>query len=266
MTRHITRPGFFPALSGLLLATAFTTAGFAQTPAPTPPPPQTLQMTVVQVKLDMGREWREYLQNDANPAAIKAGVKERGVWTTATFGEGGEYVIVTPIENLAQFDGPSPIVKALGQEGATALLAKRQRLINGSRSFTLTARPELGFAPAPGYQVKLAVRSTSTVLPGHVAEFIKSTKEGAAVMAKTNAKGVLVGQVGLGGNPNEFISLVLFDSFADLAGFPQAFAKAAAEAKLAPAPAGTVAHSEWSVTRYVPELSIIPAPPKAGIK
>ena len=266
MTRHITPTRFLPALSVLLWATAFTTAGFAQTPTPTPPPPQVSQVNIVQVKLEMGREWREYVQNDANPAAIKAGVKQRGVWTTATFGEGGEFVIVTPIENFAQFDGPNPMVKAIGQEAATALLAKRQRLINGSRSFSITARPGLGFAPAPGYQMKLAVRSTSTVLPGHVAEFIKSAKEGAAVMAKTNAKGVLVGQVGLGGNPNEFISLVLFDSFADLADFPQAYAKAAAEAKLAPAPAGTVANSEWRVYRYLPALSIIPAPPKAGIE
>ena len=108
MTRHITPTSFFPAPSALLEATAFTTAGFAQNPTPTPPLRQSSQLTTVQVKPEMGRDWREYPQNDANPAAIKAGVKQRDVWTTATFGEAGEFVIVTPIENLAQFDGPTP--------------------------------------------------------------------------------------------------------------------------------------------------------------
>ena len=264
MTRHITPTRFFPALSVLLWATAFTTAGFAQTPTPTPPPPQVSQVNIVQVKLEMGREWREYVQNDANPAAIKAGVKQRDVWTTATFGEGGEFVIVTPVENFAQFDGPNPMVKAIGQEAATALLAKRQRLINGSRSFAITARPDLGVAPAPDYQAKLGVVARTIVAQGHMADFVKYTKELSAVVAKTNAKGVAVSQIGLGGNPNEFITLVLFDSFADIGKFPAAFAKAAAEAKLTAAPADTEAISEWRVYRYVPALSIIPAPQKAG--
>ena len=266
MTRHITPTRFFPALSVLLWATAFTTAGFAQNPTPTPPPLQAYLVNIVQVKLDMGREWREYLQNDANPAAIKAGVKQRDVWTTATFGEGGEFVIVTPIENFAQFDGPNLVVKAIGQEAATALAAKRQRLINGSRSFSITARPDLGVAPAPDYQAKLGVVARTIVAQGHMADFRKNAKELSAVVAKTNAKGVLVSQIGLGGNPNEFITLVLFDSFDDIGKFPAAMAKAAAEAKLTPEPADTEANSEWRVYRYVPALSIIPAPQKAGIK
>jgi hypothetical protein len=262
--RHIPPTRAFPALSVLLWATAFTTAGFAQNPAPTPPPRQTYQMAVVQVKPEMGREWRDYIKNDANPAAIKAGVTRRQVWTTATFGEAGEYVLVTPIENFAQFDGPSRVVKALGQEAADALLAKRQRLINGSRSFAVTARPDLSVAPEPGYQLKLAVSARKIVAQGHMADFAKYTKELSAVIAKTNAKGVLVSQIGLGGNPSEFITLVLFDSFDEIGKFSEAFTKSSAEANLTPEPAGTVANSEWRVYRYSPELSIIPVPQKAG--
>jgi len=87
---------------------------------------------------------------------------------------------------------------------------------------------------------------------------VKYTKELSAVIAKTNAKGVSVSQIGLGGNPNEFITLVLFDSFADISNFQAAYAKAATEAKLTPAPAGTIVNNEWRVYRYAPELSIIP--------
>lgn len=264
MQKHITTTKLFQAFSALLLAATFTTFAFAQNqPAP---PPQSYSVTVIRVKPEMGREWQEYLKNDANPALVKSGVKQRGVWTTATFGEGGEYVLVTPIENLAQFDGPSPLVKAIGQEAATALGAKRNRLINGSHSFGLTARPDLGIAPKPDYQFKLAISARNSVVPGHGADFVKSSKDISAVIAKTSAKGVLVSQVGLGGDPNEYITLVLFDSFADIDKFWPMFNKAAAEAKLAPAPAGTVAHTEWIVYRFVPELSIIPAPQKAENK
>ena len=257
MTSHITRTRFLPGLSVLLWATAFTTAGMAQTPAPAPPP-QTAQLTIVHVKPDMGAAWQEYLKNDANPAVVKSGVTRRQVWTTATFGEGGEYAIVTPVPDLSQFDDPTPLFKAIGQEGQTALMAKRQRLIIDSRSMLITARPDLGVASAPGYQAKLGVSSRTIVAQGHMADFLKSTKELSAVIAKTNAKGVSVSQIGLGGNPNEFITLVLFDSFADIGNFQAAYAKAAAEAKLTPAPAGTIVNTEWRVYRYVPELSIIP--------
>ncbi len=255
MTRRITRTRSFPGLSLLLLATAFTTAGFAQTPTP---PPQTSQLTIVRVKPEMGPAWQEYLKNDANPAVIKSGVKQRSVWTTATFGEGGEYAIVTPIADLSQFDDPTPLFKTLGQEGQTALMAKRQRLIIDSRSVVITARPDLGVAPTPDYHAKLGVSSRSIVAQGHMADFVKYTKELSAVIAKTNAKGVAVSQIGLGGNPNEFITLTLFDSFADISKFPAAFAKASAEAHFTPAPAGTMVNTEWRVYRLVPELSIIP--------
>ena len=131
---------------------------------------------------------------------------------------------------------------------------------------TVEYQPELipGFAPALDYQRKLAVSARSIVAQGHNADFVKNAKEVSAVVAKTNAKGVLVSRIGLGGNPDEFITLVLFDSFDDIGKFSAAFAKASAEAKLAPLPAGTVAHSEWRVYRYLPALSITPAPQKAG--
>jgi hypothetical protein len=244
----------FPGLSVLLLSTAFTAAGFAQAPAP----PQTSQLTIVRVKPDMGAAWQDYLKNDANPAVIKSGVKQRSVWTTATFGEGGEYAIVTPIADLSQFDDPTPLFKALGQAGQSALLAKRQRLIIDSRSVLITARPDLGVAPKPDYHAKLGVSSRAIAAQGHMADFVKYTKELSAVIAKTNAKGVVVSQIGLGGNPNEFITLVLFDSFADIGNFRAALAKAMADAKPIPAPAGTIVNTEWRVYRLVPELSIIP--------
>jgi hypothetical protein len=259
MQRHCSITKLFAVL---FVAATLATLAFAQTP----PAQQTYSVVVVQVKPEMGGEWQDFLKNHANPALQKGGVKQRSVWTTATFGEGGEYVLVTPIESLSQYDNPSPVVKALGQEGETALLAKRQRLITGYRTFMITARPDLGVAPKAGYAFKLGVGATVNVTPGRIADYEKSLKDLSAALAKTNAKGVLVSRVGLGGDPNSYITLALFDNWDDVDKFPAAFAKASADAKLAPPAAGIVAHTEWRVYRFVPELSIIPAAQKAENK
>ena len=79
------------------------------------------------------------------------------------------------------------------------------------------------------------------------------------IFKKTNVKGILTFKGVLGGDPNEYGSLVLFDSFADLGQFPAAMGKAAAEAKLGPMPQGVVLHTEQTTVRLVPELSL-PAP------
>jgi hypothetical protein len=104
--------------------------------------------------------------------------------------------------------------------------------------------------------------AATDIAPNRTEEYEKYSKESLSVMRKTNAKGMLVGRVGLGGNPNRYIAYVLFDSFTDLSQFPAAYAKAAAGAKLAPMPAGIVMQTEWTTMRYVPELSIQPAAPK----
>ena len=245
-------------LGALLLAALIAAPGEAQNAAPAQPPPS--QLSIVHVKPDMGPEFIDYLKNDANPAQIRAGVKSRQVWSTATFGEGGEYAIVTPITNMADFDEPTPLTKALGAEGAAALGAKRARLINGTQTMMINARPALGVAPPAGYQPKLGITARVIVADGHMADCMQYTKALSAVIAKTNAKGVVVNQFGLGGNPNEFIVLVLFDSFADIGRFQSLYDKAAAEAKLGPRAPGTESNAEWRVYRYRPELSIVPAP------
>lgn len=249
-------------LGAACVALLFALTSFAY--AQNPPAQQSYQVTTVQVKPEMEREYGDYLKNEAIPALQKGGVKQRAVWRTATFGEGGEYVFLTPIESLAEFDNPNPVVKALGQEGAAALWAKRQRLVSSSRSVQITARPDLGVAPKADYAYKLGVGVITNVTPGRTDEYEKYVKDLSATLAKTNAKGVLVGKAGLGGDPNSYRLMVLFDNWADLEKFQAARAKAAAETKLTPAAAGVVAHSEWRVYRYVPELSITPTPQRAA--
>jgi hypothetical protein len=128
----------------------------------------------------------------------------------------------------------------------------------------LTIRPDLGIALPSGYVPKLAVMSTTSVAPGRTADYEKHSKELLPVMGKTNVKGMLVRRVAFGGDPNKYLSLVLCDSFTDMDQFGPAFTKAATEAKLAPQPAGIVMHSERTIVRYVPELSIQPSAQKTA--
>jgi quinol monooxygenase YgiN len=116
----------------------------------------------------------------------------------------------------------------------------------------------LSIAPKPGYTPKIGVLVINSVAPGRTEDFEKSSKEVIAAIGKTNAKGCLAFKMVLGGDPNEYNSLVLFDSFADIQKFGPAFGKALTEAKLGP-DAGTVIHREYTVIGYVPELSIQPA-------
>jgi hypothetical protein len=249
--------------SVLLLAAMFAFFSFAQNkPAQntaTTQAPQAYRMSDWQIKPEMGLEWADFLKNELNPALRKAGYKQWFVWRTAIFGQTGRYLVGGRMEGLAQLDEqPSPVVKAIGQEAATKLAARLMRFMESSRSFSLTPMADLSILPKTGYAPKLAVMVINTVAPSRTAEYEKGVKEMVAAIGKTNVKGLLVGRIGLGGNPNEYILTALFDNFADLEKFPQAMAKAAAEVKLAPAPAGIVTRTEYDVMSYVPEASIEP--------
>ena len=266
MNRPFAKTKFVAALSMLFVAATFAPQVFAQDKPNAPAAPQLYSVSVVRVISGMGDAFREFRKAERIPALRKGGVKQQGVWTTANFGGAGEYVIATPVESLSQYDSPGPVVKALGEEAARAHNTKMARMIADSHTFLITLRPDLSLAPKPGYEFKIAFRIRVSVTPGRAADYEKNIKEALAVIAKTNAKGVLVSQVGLGGNPNEYLGLILFDSFADLQQFIPSFGKALAEAKVAPPAPGVVAHTEFAVYRYLPELSIQPPVQRADAK
>jgi len=260
MRRYISTTQKYVGVSTLFLMAMFTIFSFAQTkPAPKAAASQTPQQYLIGVahlQPGMAIEWQEFMRNQYIPAMKKGGVNRLSIWRTATFGESGEITITRPIEGLAELDAPTPIVKALGQDGSAALWAKAQRFVTSSRNFMCTSRSDLSIAPPSGYEFKLAYLIMASVAPGRTADYEKNHKEMLAVLGKTNAKGVLVNKVGFGGDPNEYRLLVLFDSFTDLGKFSAAFAKARDEMKLAPQTAGIVTHIEYRTIRYAPELSL----------
>lgn len=267
MQIHIATSKLFLAFGAMLLAVSLTPLCFAQNQPAAPP---STQVTIIHVNPEMAAEFREYLKNDSLPAYLKAGVKERSVWVRATFGEGFEYGIGMPIENLAQYDNPNPLVKALGQAGYDTLSAKRNRMIAGTHTFVVQPRPELSDVSRMTAPPKLAFMSTITVAPGRSADFEKYFKNDLMPILKkvsnVGIKGNLVSRAGLGGNTNQYVTLNFFDSFADFEKWAQALGKVEGYSALSAKTVGIITQRETAVWRYVPELSIAPTPAKTASK
>jgi hypothetical protein len=239
--------------------TTNTTSG--QTPAAAPDQRQWLSITVVSVKPEMMTEFQNFVKNETNPALRKGGAMWRDVWTTAASGDAFEYVIVAPIDNFAQYDGPGPLEKGLGKEGFAAWQAKASRYVNSVRRFVIRTRPDLSYEGKRTGPPKLAVVSHIHVAPGRGQDFENYTKNDFLPVLKQGQATYRVAETIFGGDANEFVTLTLRESFADLDKGPVAVQVLGAEgaAKLfQKLPAGAVVHIERYLARFVPELSIMP--------
>ena len=209
----------------------------------------------------MNAEWQEFRKNESMPMYRKAGTKQQTISAMSQFGETG-YLIASPIESLALYDGPGSAVRALGQEGAAAYGAKNARFIESTHALVLEMRPELSMPPAANYQTKLFVITTTTVAPGHDEEYENLVRTAVLPAIKKSApKGYLLGRVAYGGATNQYMSAVFVDSWADLQRYREAFAKESAAARIGAKSAGIVTGRENAIYRFVPELSIVPTMP-----
>lgn len=251
----------------ILLATLFllmtSTQVLSQSQAPTATP-VAYQVSVVQIKSGMRQEYLDFRKAETLPALKKAGVKEAGVWATTMFGQSGEYIFATPMESLAQFDEPGPIRRALGEEGARAHNTRQARFIETARTYAISLRPELSLTPKAGTALMLAIHTTIRIAPGRRAEYENIIKNDVLpILKKAEVKGYLLYRVVLGGDANEYHSLLLVDSFAEAQKTSQALNQEGF-GKLEPKAAGIVTHTETAMIRYVPEQSIRPDAQKAA--
>jgi hypothetical protein len=238
----------------------------AQNPTPTPqaaPAPEFVSITVVSVKPEMALEFQNFMKNTTNPALKKGGVKWREVWqSTGAAGDAFEYVLVTPVAKLADFDGPGPLEKGLGAQGVPAWQAKAGSLVNSVRRYIVRARPDLSFATQRTGAPKLAVVHSVHVAANRNGEYEDYLKNDFVPAMKQAGVTYLVYQTLFGGDANEYVTLTMRDSFADLDKGPvlvQALGAEAAQKLMQKMPAGAVVHLERSIARFVPDLSIAPA-------
>jgi hypothetical protein len=254
---HLTAQQSTPKPATAAQATA--AAKQAPQPASATPLPR-VAVTIVQIKPDLVDEWLEFQKNETIPTLRKGGVTGRTGLVTA-FGESFEYVFLTPLTSFAERDGESPIVKALGQDGARAFAQKNRRFIAHQRTFVATVRPDLSYQPTPAASLPIAVVSSYSIATGHNADFesyIKNDLTPAHKQLKTG--GFVVQQALFGGDGNSFVVATLLSNFAEIDKGPavtRAYGQARAAAiqqKLA----GIVTHVERTVVRMMPELSFQP--------
>ncbi|MGH9968772.1 MAG: hypothetical protein ACREBG_13215 [Pyrinomonadaceae bacterium] len=249
----------------LLLGAAQSNPSLPQTPTSTPQaalPSELLVITQVIVKPEMMVEFQNFMKNTTNPALKKGGLKWRAVWQSTNYaGDAFEFVLVAPLEKFADFDGPSPLEKALGSQGFAQWTAKAGSLVKSVHRYIVRTRPDLGVMSKP-YAPKLAVVASVHVANGRNQDFENYIKNDLApVMAKGGAN-YLVSQTIFGGDANAYTTLTLRDNFAEIDKGPvpiQVLGPEGAQRLFDKLPAGTVTHLERSIMRFVPELSFMPA-------
>jgi len=256
-------------ITTLILCGAEAHRTLAQTPTPTPTPaaaqtPQLLNITIVSVKPGMNNEFQDFIKNTTNPALKKGGLPWRTVWqNTPAGGDAFEYVLVSPVGKFAEYDGPGPLEKGLGAQGFAAWLTKGASLVNSVRRFMVRTRPDLSFERQPAGQPKLAVITSIHVAPNRNSDFENYVKNDYTPVMKQAQVSYLVSQTIFGGDANEYVTLTLRDSFADLDKGPvivQALGQEGSQKLMQKLPAGTVVHVERSLSRFMPDLSFMPAP------
>jgi len=252
----------------LMLMAAPSQRSLAQTPSPTPqaaPTPEFLSVTVVSVKPEMMIEFQNFMKNTTNPALKKGGLKWREVWqNTGAAGDAFEYVIVAPVAKFAEFDGPGALEKGLGPQGLSAWQTKAGSLVNSVRRFIIRTRPDLSFSPRSTGTPKLAVLHFIQIAPNHNNDFENYQKNDFVPVMRQAGVTYLVSQTIFGGNANEYITMTMRDSFADLDKGPvhvQVLGQEGAQKLVQKMPAGTVVNLERSIARFVPDLSMMPPAP-----
>ena len=252
----------------LLLMAAASQQSVAQTPNPASqaaPTPEFLSVTVVSVKPEMISEFQNFMKNTTNPALKKGGLKWREVWqNTSAAGDAFEYVLVTPVGKLAEFDGPGALEKGLGAQGLPAWQAKAGSLVNSVRRFIIRTRPDLSFSAQRTGTPKLAVLHFVHIAPNRNNDYENYLKNDFLPVMKQAGVTYLVSQTIFGGNANEYITLTMRDTFAELDKGPvhvQVLGQEGAQKLTQKMPAGAVVHLERSLTRFVTELSITPPAP-----
>jgi hypothetical protein len=226
------------------------------------PKREMIQVTVVKVKPDLLNEWLEFQKNETIPMLKKAGAIRRDAWQTGIFGEAGMYAFVVPIENFNQYDGDNPPLRALGADGARAYVEKNRRFIVSSHTYADQTRPDLGYEVKMSGPPKLALLSNVQIAFGKGSDYEALVKSDVLPVMRRARLGYAVSQTVLGGDINEFTTLIFYDTFADIGkGHPfDRILGADGSRQLTAKAVGIVTHVERSIVRYVPELSFAPRP------
>jgi hypothetical protein len=221
-----------------------------------------IEITFIKVKPEMVMDFETLIKTDVNPALAKGGAKWNDVWQTAVFGDEFEYVIVAPVENYAQYDGPSPMVKGMGKD-IDAFYAKASKTLIGMRTVVYDVRQDLSYSPEMSAAPKMAVISLISVAPARNSEFENFLKtEFLPIIKKSGIRGYWTHQLAFGGDVNQYLIVALHENFAEVdKGHPVArvVGQDGMMKLMQKLPAGVVLRQERLIYRFSPELSYRPS-------
>jgi hypothetical protein len=161
--------------AGLLIC--LTGLAVAQNTPQNTPQNTWIRVTTVKVKPEMVPEWRELEKNEIIPAYKKAGVPGYSVWQTSMFGDAYEYTLVMPIAKFEQFDGESPLVKAMKPEDRVRLGNRMIRCIVSQHSSALLSRADISIQKEGAKMADLIMVNTIQLQPKNVSAYMSYLKE-----------------------------------------------------------------------------------------
>ncbi len=197
----------------VVLATTLSTYCLAQTPTS-----GFARVTVTHVKPDMVNEWLDLQKNEVVPALKKAGVTTRTVLSAGLFGTAGEYVQIQPFQKYAEFDNPSPLVKALDAPGANRLTEKLRKCTLNQNSYEQTRLEEISNVLTPAAEVVVSVRYR--IAPGKMNDFIALVKSDVLPVYKKAKVTLIVSRRGPGANTNDVTMSTGYQKYAQMDGGP----------------------------------------------
>ena len=217
-------------------------------------PQQIYGLSYFQVKPGMSVEFEQFIKNSL-PAISEMGFTQMSVYKTSNFGMSDRYLFITPLRDSAAMDAELSESQSNMPVRFVPMLSAIQRMVVSIHDFMLIPQPDLNVPPKEGYEPKLLVNLTIGTAPGRSEDFEKVAKEVMAAIGKTNVKGVLIGKVGLGGNLDDYIMTILYDSFTEMTDNSPAIEKELAAIDLTPV-TGVVYYRASEVLVRLPELTI----------
>ena len=217
-----------------------------------------LLVTRYNLKPDHVSQWLRLERDQVLPALKKAGVRHQTVYETV-FGDAPEYTTVRTFAGFEEFDGPDPLVRALGAHGA-ATLEEGLAACTESIHRSVENRREEFFLDPGNAQVQYA--SKYRAMPGKSLAYMEFFRaEMLPVMRKAKQNGTFAGlDVTVSAHGGEWGLITLnmyYTSFAPLDGEPPVAKTLGPEGTRALLAKGTglITPLEWIVRKRLPELS-----------
>jgi hypothetical protein len=221
----------------------------AQSP---PSPPPWMQLTVVHVEPAMVDEYIA-VQREITARVKKGGPPWRIVSRTEVFGDTYQFLIVTPVQNLASFDAKN------SDSELAALNSRAQRYVTRQQSYAIRTLPEIDNPLPEKEQPNLMVVNVVRVPPGREQDYFNVMKSDFLPHFNKAEVHHVNGTLTLGGESG-YIHQFYVKDFAKLdEGSPVVKALGAAGAQAVTAKlAGIVTSSELWTARLIPDLSYGP--------